>query len=183
MNDLLIEVLASQRRLGHLGTTTVEDAIAHSSWVVGLAPEGGLVVDLGSGGGLPGLVVASRRPDLRVVMIDVRQRRTDALHRAAGRLGLTERVEILTQDVAKVVAGRYHRAGDVVTARAFGPLARTLFWAGQLVRAGGIVAVSLPPSPVIPAISTTDGLEFSSVVGPWGVWRCGESPPRDERST
>jgi 16S rRNA (guanine527-N7)-methyltransferase len=183
VSDPLIDVLAAQQRQGHLGTTSVEDAIAHSVWVVDLAPAGGLVIDVGSGGGLPGLVIAVQRPDLRVVLIDVRQRRTDALHRAVGRLGLVGRVEIVTDDVARVVTGRYRHAGDLVTARAFGPLSVSLFWTGQLVRSGGRVAVSLPPSPSIPAHRTEDDLEFEGVVGPWGVWRRNASLPRDERST
>ncbi len=183
MSDALIEVLAGQQRLGHLGPTTVEDAIAHSSWLLDLAPAGGLVIDVGSGGGLPGLVLAVRRPDLRVAMIDIRQRRTDALRRAVGRLGLGGRVEVVTDDVARVVAGQRRQTGDLVTARAFGPLPVTLRWAGQLVREGGLVAVSLPPSPVVPAKNAENDLEFAAAVGPWGVWRYGESLPRDERST
>lgn len=183
MSDALIEVLTGQQRLGHLGPTTVEDAVAHSSWVIDLAPHGGLVIDIGSGGGLPGLVLAVRRSDLRVVMIDIRQRRTDALRRAVGRLGLGGRVEVITDDVARLAAGPRRQTGDLVTARAFGPLPLTLRWASQLVREGGLVAVSLPPSPVIPAKNGGNDLEFDVAVGPWGVWRRGQSLPRDERST
>ena len=52
----------------------------------------GTVVDLGSGGGVPGLVIARARPDLRVVLVDRRSSRTDHLSRLVRRLGLDDRV-------------------------------------------------------------------------------------------
>lgn len=85
-----------------------------------LAP--GTVVDVGSGAGLPGLVVAAIDPARRVVLVDSRLKRTRFLTTARRELGLAHvtvvraRVETLTpEDVGGVP--------DVVTARAFSTLA------------------------------------------------------------
>ena len=52
-------------------------------------PAGSRVVDIGSGGGVPGLVVAILRPDVSVTLIDSDRRKTGFLIHAAGLLGLT----------------------------------------------------------------------------------------------
>ncbi|HEX8527620.1 16S rRNA (guanine(527)-N(7))-methyltransferase RsmG [Allosphingosinicella sp.] len=76
-------------------------------------------LDLGSGAGFPGLVVAVLHPG-PVTLIEERRLRSDFLRRAADMLGVAERVEI--------VAGRAERAAaapnDVISARAFAPLPR-----------------------------------------------------------
>lgn len=90
-----------------------------------LVPEDARVVDLGSGAGLPGLVLAAARPDLRVTLVEPMLRRTTFL---------TEAVELLGLDRVTVVRGRAEqwRGGerfDVATARALAPLSRLLGWA------------------------------------------------------
>jgi 16S rRNA (guanine527-N7)-methyltransferase len=91
------------------------------------------VADLGSGAGLPGLVLAIGRPDLSVTLVEPLQRRTIFLDEVIDELGL--------QDV-RVVRGRaeeLHGRGrfDVVTARALAPLARLLGWGMPLVAGPG----------------------------------------------
>ena len=44
------------------------------------------MLDIGSGGGLPGLVIAHDRPDVHVTLIDRREKRTDLLQRQVTRL-------------------------------------------------------------------------------------------------
>ena len=78
-------------------------------------------LDLGSGAGFPGLVVAAMS-SCQVVMVEARKLRVDFLHRAADLLGVSDRVEILCARVEKVPA----RSFDVISARAFAPLDRLL---------------------------------------------------------
>jgi 16S rRNA (guanine527-N7)-methyltransferase len=97
-----------------------------------LAPED-TVLDLGSGAGLPGLVIAIRRPDVQVVLVEPLLRRATFLTEAVDALGLDNvtvrraRAEELT-GVLEV---------DVVTARAVAPLPRLAGWSLPLLRPGG----------------------------------------------
>lgn len=91
------------------------------------------VCDVGSGAGLPGLVLAVRRPDLAVSLVEPLLRRTRFLEEVVATLGL-ENVEVL-----RARAEELHgvREFDVVTARAVAPLDRLARWTLPLVRQGG----------------------------------------------
>ena len=97
--------------------------------------EGLEVCDLGSGAGLPGLVLAIRRPDLKVTLVEPLLRRTKFLDEAVEALGLSN-VEVVRAR-AEELHGR--RDFDVVTSRAVAPLGRLLAWSLPLVRQGGVV--------------------------------------------
>ena len=91
------------------------------------------LADLGSGAGLPGLVLAIGRPDLRVTLVEPLQRRTIFLDEVVEELGLEQ---------VRVVRGRAEELHgverfDVVTARALAPLSRLLGWAMPLVAPTG----------------------------------------------
>jgi 16S rRNA (guanine527-N7)-methyltransferase len=96
-------------------------------------PEGSDVADIGSGAGLPGLVLAIRRPDLRITLVEPLLRRTTFLSEAVDRLGLAS-VEVVRAR-AEELHGR--REFAVVTSRAVAPLPRLLDWSMPLVRQGG----------------------------------------------
>lgn len=83
-------------------------------------PDGGWL-DLGSGAGFPGLVVAALQPNRPVTLVDSRRLRTEWLARAAASMGL-ENVEVLLSRVEDVAERRY----KVISARAFAPLDRLL---------------------------------------------------------
>jgi len=96
--------------------------LLNSATLVDAVPEGASVCDIGSGAGLPGLVLAIARPDLRVTLIEPLLRRTTFLHEA---------VDILDLDNVTVLRGRaeelsraHAHAFDVVTSRAVAPLDR-----------------------------------------------------------
>ncbi len=99
-------------------------------------PQGSRVADVGSGAGLPGLVLALARPDLRVTLIEPLLRRTTFLTEAVAALGLT---------TVEVVRGRAEEQDgmfgmfDVVTSRAVAPLEKLLRWCLPLCRPGGLV--------------------------------------------
>ena len=99
-----------------------------------LIPEGARVADLGSGAGLPGLVLALARPDLEVSLIEPMARRVDFLTEACTALG-ADRVTVV-RGRAEQSAGR--REFDVVTSRALAPLPRLLTWSLPLVAPGGV---------------------------------------------
>ncbi|HAN72602.1 MAG TPA: 16S rRNA (guanine(527)-N(7))-methyltransferase RsmG [Actinobacteria bacterium] len=103
----------------------------------GLVPEGSTVGDVGSGAGLPGLVWAISRPDLRVVLIEPLLRRSTFLQEAVDHLGLGARV-IVWRGRAEGAGESVHGL-DVVTARAVAPLDRLLDWTVPLLRHGGRV--------------------------------------------
>ena len=153
MDQALTETLRDAQRLGFFGAAPIEDAIEHSRGylhAVGPLAPGSRLADLGSGGGLPGLVLATAYPDVVVVLIDRRQKRTDFLERAVRRLDATK-TSVWCRDVSAVARGV--ESGqiapfDVVTARGFGPPATTLTLATRLLgvsRAGRIV-ISEPPA-------------------------------------
>lgn len=144
----LVEQLTQARSLGFLGPGPVEDHVAHAmGFVRALGQVSGTVVDLGSGGGVPGLVVALARSDLDLVLVDAMARRCAFLESAVVALGLGHTTVILgrAEDV-----GRSARRGTAaaVLARGFGPPAVTAECAAPLLRVGGLLVVSEPPTGV-----------------------------------
>jgi 16S rRNA (guanine527-N7)-methyltransferase len=149
----LVRVLTEIQRRGAIGRTPVPDAIDHSDrFVAVVPPDARTLVDLGSGGGLPALVIAFRRRDLRVVLIERRSKRVDLLRYGVRALGLGDTVTVYDGDTLGFVAAMVDPV-DVVTARSFGPPLSVLATAQPLLRPDGTVLISDPPSgpSVIPA--------------------------------
>lgn len=139
----LIAVLTDAQRLGFLGDRHVSEVIAHArGFVRALETDAAVrtVLDLGSGGGVPGLVIANDRPDLHVTLLDRRSKRTDFLERMVRRLGWSDRVDVVAAEVS-AISGQF----DAVVARGFGPPAETARIAAGLVREGGSIVISEPP--------------------------------------
>lgn len=143
----LVQVLADAQRRGTLGDRPVDEVIAHARlFVAALPADVDLVLDLGTGAGVPGLVIAMERPDARVVLLDRRENRMDALRRDVAALGLGERVSVLCAE-AEHAARQPDLRGScgAVVARGFGPPAATASAAAGFLRAGGVLIVSEPP--------------------------------------
>lgn len=96
-------------------------------------PEEADVCDIGSGAGLPGLVLAIARPDLSLTLVEPLLRRTTFLAEVVAELELTQ-VEVVRAR-AEELHGK--REFGVVTSRAVAPLDRLLTWSMPLVRRGG----------------------------------------------
>ncbi|MEP7114196.1 MAG: RsmG family class I SAM-dependent methyltransferase [Ilumatobacteraceae bacterium] len=141
----LLAALAVIQVRGGIGERSLSDAVAHADRFVELIPEGTCsLIDLGSGGGLPALVIAWRRPDAMVTMVERRATRADLLRRAVISLDLGERTRVLNQDVSEVCSTSSH-AFDVVTARSFGEVAITTRFVDGLLAPNGVGLISEPP--------------------------------------
>ncbi len=143
--DALVAALEESQRLGFLGERPMLEAIDHArAYSDAIRPVAGTVIDLGAGGGLPGLVLAFDRPDLEFVLLDRRAKRTDYLRRVVRRLGWPDRVAVVCADAA--TASQLPEAPfDAVVARGFGPPRTTLGMAAPLVADGGRSVISEPP--------------------------------------
>ncbi|GHJ12308.1 hypothetical protein TPA0908_03030 [Micromonospora sp. AKA38] len=103
-------------------------------------PADARVIDVGSGAGLPGLVLAIARPDLTVTLVEPLARRVAFLVEAVQRLGLTRSVRVFRGRADEAAAGSRDRdplSADIVTARAVAPLDRLAGWCLPLTVPGG----------------------------------------------
>lgn len=145
--DSLQKILERSRALGFLGPSPVSEHIVHSrAMAAALETAPDSFLDLGSGGGVPGLVLALCWPKARGALLDSVARRCSFLREAARELGIDDRVE--------VVHDRAERAGhqlelrerfDAVFARSFGHVAVTVECASGFIAVGGALVVSEPP--------------------------------------
>jgi 16S rRNA (guanine527-N7)-methyltransferase len=91
------------------------------------------VLDVGSGGGLPGIVLAIVRPDMKVSMIDTVHKKTAFLTQVKAELGLAN-VTVYTMRVEQLqVSDKF----DVITSRAFADLSDFVNWSSHLLADGG----------------------------------------------
>ncbi len=149
-----------------------------------------LVYDVGSGAGLPGIVIALARPDLRMVLLEPLLRRTTFLEEA---------VRVLELPNVSVVRGRAeelagHPGADYATARAVAPLDRLVRWCAPLLRPGGeLVALKGEAateevdtaSAILAAFGARDRACRTGRQRPAGVWdnprASNDRPARGER--
>jgi 16S rRNA (guanine527-N7)-methyltransferase len=102
--------------------------------VAELLPERGVLVDIGSGAGLPGIVLAMLSPSLRVVLLEPQLRRSVFLEECVAELGLSNATVLRARAEDKAAA---HIKADIASARAVAPLDRLVGWAAPLLRPGG----------------------------------------------
>lgn len=139
--------------------------------VAELIPEDASVVDVGSGAGLPGLVLAVARPDLTMVLVEPLARRTAFLSEVVTRLGLDQSVTVV-RGRAEELVGDQLAPSDVVTARAVAPLDRLAGWCLPLTAVGGRVLAlkgSSAPAEVAEHQSAIDRLGGGAAV----IRQCG----------
>lgn len=91
------------------------------------------VLDVGAGGGLPGMVLAVSRPDLKVSMIDTVHKKTAFLTQVKAELGLAN-VTVYTMKVQDLQPPQKF---DVITSRAFADLSDFVNWSGHVLAEGG----------------------------------------------
>ena len=162
----LRRVLREIQRRGAIGRLDLGEAIAHADRYVDALPDQVTeAIDLGSGGGLPGLVIATRCRHLRLRLVERRAKRADLLRFGVRALGLGDRVQVVEGDVVSLLKTGELASADVVTARSFAPLPHVLEIAGGLLRGRGCCLVSAPPAPESPPL--VDGWTSDALPGVW----------------
>lgn len=107
--------------------------IVNSAVVLPYLPDQGTVADVGSGAGLPGIVLAAARPDLAFHLIEPMERRVTWLREVATELGL-ENVEVYQRQAQELHGSQSYEA---VTARAVAALDKLLRWTWPLIAPRG----------------------------------------------
>jgi 16S rRNA (guanine527-N7)-methyltransferase len=150
--EQLAAVFADARRLGFLGPPPVGEQVDHATVFAGVLEAAGIgpaaFLDLGSGGGLPGLVIAALWPEHRGTLLDASQKRTAFLRRTVVTLGWQSRVDVVegrAEDLARDpgLRGRF----SLVVARSFATPSVTAEIGGAFLLAEGRLAVSEPMTP------------------------------------
>lgn len=139
--------LIGPREVPRLWDRHVLNSAVLSEWV----PPRVEVCDIGSGAGLPGLVLALARPDVRVTLVEPLLRRTTFLEEVVTDLGLGDQVEVVR---ARAEELHGQRRFDVVTSRAVAPLERLLGWSMPLVSPNGAL-VAMKGSSVAEEVERT----------------------------
>lgn len=172
VDQRLVGELMRGQRHGFIGPGQVEAHVRHArahGTVAGLEA-GQLWCDLGSGGGVPGLVIALDQPGVKFVLLDRAERRIEFLEEAVERLCLRDRVGVVLGDAAELAHHPEHRhAYDGIVSRAFGPPSAVSECSAGLLRTGGRLVVSEPPGSDHsrwPAAALTElGLAFAGFEG------------------
>jgi 16S rRNA G527 N7-methylase RsmG len=130
-----------------LGSATTEALIAHAA---GYLPAACRVddefsgIDLGTGAGVPGVILAALRPRSRWTLVDANERRCEYAAAAVRSLAMSGRVSVLHARVEDVAHDPNHRhAHHLVVARSFGPPADLAECALPLVATDGLLVVSV----------------------------------------
>lgn len=174
----LLDAVSRARELGFLGERPLTDQLAHAAGFLEViarfadhplrdtgdgsadAPEilggstlsvptdEGPILDIGSGGGLPGLVLASMCITRRIVLLDANERRTAFLQEVVEDNGWEERVEVLRGRAEELGRSTLFRGSfSVVTARSFGAPPVVAECGSPFLRRNGLLVVSEPPTP------------------------------------
>lgn len=122
--------LLSQRALDELEDRHIAESVAFAATL----PKHARVLDLGTGGGFPGMVLAIVRSDLDVTLLDATKKKIEFLAAFAEEHGIS--VATLHGRAEELVSG-YGGQFDVVTARAVASLDRLADWALPFLRPGG----------------------------------------------
>ena len=147
-NAPLVAVLEDGRDRGFLGPGPVEAHVDHAVTLARLIgrPDGPFL-DLGSGGGVPGLVLAFEWPGVSGTLLDASQRRCEFLTEAVAELGLGGRVGVRCGRAERLARDPALRGTfPLVVARAFGPPPVVAECGLGFLADGGALVVSEPPS-------------------------------------
>lgn len=141
------DVLAAAQRVGTLGDRPIDEVIAHAQQFVDALPDTAVrIIDLGTGAGVPGLVIAEARPRAQLTLVDRRQTRMDALRLAVHGLGWSDRITVITGEAETLGKMPEHRGHyDAVVCRGFASPTITAQLARPFLKNGGSLIVSEPP--------------------------------------
>lgn len=162
MDDAVERALAEARALGFLGPGPLDaheaSAQAFLNTLSRRAPGASQLVDLGSGGGVPGLLLAAALPSTTWTFVDIHRRRTSFLARTVALPPWVGRVAVVRAPAEALAHDpTYREAFDVVVSRSFGPPAATAECAVGFLRSEGWLLVAEPPT-VSPGRWSGDGV-------------------------
>ena len=144
---VLERILREAQRIGALSNAPVAEIIKHAKWFAEAIPHSArTAVDLGSGAGVPGLIVALFCPQISLQLVDRRVGRTDVLVRAIHALNLTDQVTVKCSEISTMTKdSTLAKHFDVAMSRGLGPPIQTLNLSRDLVKPGGVIIISEPP--------------------------------------
>ena len=145
----LVEVFNQAQKRGWVGRQAIDLHIDHSlGFVAAVAAVPTIAVDLGSGGGLPALVLAAAWPQSQWTLVESSLRRAAFLEQHCAGIGWSDRVNVLHMTAEHLGEDEQYRGrADLVTARSFGPPASVIKASAPLLRPGGELIVSAAPHP------------------------------------
>lgn len=126
--------LVSQRARGELRSRHLPECRAFACM---LPPGPARLLDVGAGGGFPGMVIAVMRPDLDVVLLDATRKKVEFLRETGASLGV--KVAAVHGRAEELQRGELGDSFDLVTARAVAPLSRLIGWTVPFLRPGGLL--------------------------------------------
>ena len=148
----------------------------------------GHVIDIGSGAGLPALILAEAYPQTTWILVERRAGRADLLRRAVKRLEFADRIEVVSEDVTVAARSRLRNSANWVTARSFGSPGDTAECAAPFLVAGGELLTSEPndgdigkrwPQPGLDRVDLEYVGEWSTESGRYARFRRGEAVIED----
>lgn len=149
---MLRGILEKSQKLNFLGNPPIDDhirnAMGFAQVIHGFTEENQKrkIYDLGSGGGVPALVLIEEFKEWEFVLIERKEKRANFLFEAINALNASERVEIVCDEAENVARDeKFSFGADFVTARSFGPPAITAECACRLLKLNGLLVVSEPP--------------------------------------
>ena len=147
MDEAVLGALAEARALGFLGPGPLDAHVASAeAFQRALGPLAGRALDLGSGGGVPGLLLAAAYPEVAWTLLDQQRRRTSFLSRVVAALGWVGRVDVRRAAAEEAAHDPELRAQfAAVTARSFGPPALTAEIGAAFLAPHGRLVVAEPP--------------------------------------
>jgi 16S rRNA G527 N7-methylase RsmG len=149
---VLHEILKKAQQFNFLGNPPIDDHIRNANGflhVIQNLSKGmneAKLYDLGSGGGVPALILIQKLEKWNFVLLERKEKRANFLLEAINVLNAVSRVEVICDEVENVARVQKHEfSADFVTARAFGPPTVTAECACRLLKQGGHLVVSEPP--------------------------------------
>jgi 16S rRNA (guanine527-N7)-methyltransferase len=151
VDPMLQVVLGRSFELGFLGSMPIDEQIDHALGFVAILEKrcGGVpasVIDLGTGGGVPGLVLISCWPDSRVVLMDASARRTGFLQEVVEGWPLAVNAEVVRGRAEELGhQGGLREQFNAVTSRSFGIPALTVECGSSFLAPNGWMVIAEPP--------------------------------------